>query len=100
VPVAAGQQGAVGQQGTAPMPAPAPVATAALAPASETSNDPKQLYETAYGYLLQRDYGAAETAFDEFLKKFPNDCCPATRSTGSARRISCAANTRRQQAPS
>jgi tol-pal system protein YbgF len=73
VPVAAGQQGAVGQQGTAPMPAPAPVATAALAPASETSNDPKQLYETAYGYLLQRDYGAAETAFDEFLKKFPND---------------------------
>lgn len=50
-----------------------PVATAALAPASETSNDPKQLYETAYGYLLQRDYGAAETSFDEFLKKFPND---------------------------
>jgi tol-pal system protein YbgF len=65
VPVAAGQQGAA--------PVPAPVATAALAPASETSNDPKQLYETAYGYLLQRDYGAAETAFDEFLKKFPND---------------------------
>ncbi|HVZ04668.1 tol-pal system protein YbgF [Hyphomicrobium sp.] len=54
-------------------PAAAPVATAALAPASETSNDPKQLYETAYGYLLQRDYGAAETSFDEFLKKFPND---------------------------
>jgi tol-pal system protein YbgF len=58
-------------QGVAP--AATPVATAALAPASETSNDPKQLYETAYGYLLQRDYGAAETAFDEFLKKFPND---------------------------
>jgi tol-pal system protein YbgF len=49
------------------------VATAALAPASDTSNDPKQLYETAYGYLLQRDYGAAETAFDAFLAKFPND---------------------------
>lgn len=49
------------------------VATAALAPASDTSNDPKQLYETAYGYLLQRDYGAAETAFDAFLQKFPND---------------------------
>jgi tol-pal system protein YbgF len=60
-----------GQQGVAP--SSAPVATAALAPASETSNDPKQLYETAYGYLLQRDYGAAETAFNEFLKKFPND---------------------------
>ena len=52
---------------------PASVATAALAPASESSNDPKQLYEQAYGYLLQRDYGAAETSFTEFLKKFPND---------------------------
>ena len=52
---------------------PSPVATAALPAASETSNDPKQLYETAYGYLLQRDYGSAETAFGDFLKKFPND---------------------------
>lgn len=59
--------------GQGPSPVAAPVATAALAPASETSNDPKQLYETAYGYLLQRDYGAAQTAFDEFLKKFPNN---------------------------
>lgn len=51
---------------------PPPVATAALAPAGE-GGDPKQLYETAYGYLLQRDYGAAEVAFDDFLKKFPSD---------------------------
>lgn len=35
--------------------------------------DPKQLYETAYGYLLQQDYGAAEAAFNEFLKSHPND---------------------------
>ncbi len=35
--------------------------------------DPKQLYETAYGYLLQRDYGAAESAFDEFLRRHPSD---------------------------
>jgi tol-pal system protein YbgF len=34
---------------------------------------PKQLYETAYGYLLQRDYGAAEAAFDDFLRRHPND---------------------------
>jgi tol-pal system protein YbgF len=34
---------------------------------------PKQLYETAYGYLLQRDYGAAEAAFEDFLQRFPND---------------------------
>jgi tol-pal system protein YbgF len=51
---------------------PAAVATAALAPAGDVA-DPKQLYETAYGYLLQRDYGAAEVAFDDFLKKFPAD---------------------------
>lgn len=59
----------------APPPAassPSPVATAALPP-SVDSADPKQLYETAYGYLLQRDYAQAETAFDEFLKRFPND---------------------------
>lgn len=52
--------------------APAPVATAALPPNVETG-DPKQLYEAAYGYLLQRDYGAAQVAFDEFLKKYPSD---------------------------
>jgi tol-pal system protein YbgF len=51
---------------------PPPVATAALAPAGG-GGDPKQLYETAYGYLLQRDYGAAEVAFDDFLKRFPSD---------------------------
>lgn len=51
---------------------PPPVATAALSPAGE-GGDPKQLYETAYGYLLQRDYGAAEVAFDDFLKRFPSD---------------------------
>ena len=33
----------------------------------------KQLYETAYGLLLQQAYGEAEAAFDEFLKRFPND---------------------------
>lgn len=64
-PSVAPQTGALGAT-------PAQVATAALPPAGETA-DPKQLYETAYGYLLQRDYGAAEVAFDEFLKKFPSD---------------------------
>ncbi len=50
---------------------PPPVATAAL-PAAD-AGDPKKLYESAYGFLLQRDYGAAEAAFDDFLQKFPND---------------------------
>jgi len=40
---------------------------------AEADASPKQLYETAYGYLLQRDYGAAESAFDEFLSRFPGD---------------------------
>ena len=40
---------------------------------AEADTNPKQLYETAYGYLLQRDYGAAEAAFDEFLRRHPND---------------------------
>ncbi len=35
--------------------------------------NPKQLYETAYGYLLQQDYVSAEAGFDEFLKRFPSD---------------------------
>lgn len=35
--------------------------------------NPKQLYETAYGYLMQRDYGAAQAAFEEFLNRYPKD---------------------------
>ena len=51
---------------------PASVQTAALAPPSDGA-DPKLLYQTAYAYLLQKDYGAAEVAFDDFLKRFPTD---------------------------
>ena len=35
--------------------------------------DPKQDYETAYGYLLQQNYAAAERAFEDFLQHYPND---------------------------
>ena len=53
---------------------PGSVSSDALPPAAGLdTSDPKKLYETAYGYLLQRDYGAAEVAFDEFLKKYPQD---------------------------
>jgi tol-pal system protein YbgF len=34
---------------------------------------PKQMYEAAYGFLLQQDYGAAEAGFDDFLKRYPSD---------------------------
>ncbi len=37
------------------------------------AGNPKQLYEKAYGYLMQRDYGAAQGAFEEFLNRYPKD---------------------------
>lgn len=45
---------------------------AALPPAESNANA-KQDYETAYGHLLRQDYGAAEAAFEDFLKAYPND---------------------------
>jgi len=57
------EPGGGGRIAVAPLPAAAP----------EQDVAPKQLYETAYGYLLQRDYGAAESAFEDFLQRFPND---------------------------
>lgn len=44
-----------------------------LPPAVTDANSSKELYETAYGYLLQQDYGAAEAAFEEFLRRYPKD---------------------------
>jgi len=52
-------------------PASAPGRQAALG--DPAAANPKQMYETAYGYLLQQDYGAAEAAFTEFLGQNPND---------------------------
>jgi tol-pal system protein YbgF len=57
--------------GSQPMRGPGP-RVAAAAP-TDPDVTPKQLYETAYGYLLQRDYGAAEAAFDDFLRRHPSD---------------------------
>lgn len=45
---------------------------AALPPA-ESNASAKQDYETAYGHLLRQDYGAAEAAFEDFLKAHPGD---------------------------
>lgn len=44
----------------------------ALAPYGN-GGDPKQAYEAAYGYLLQQNYGAAESAFEDFLRRYPED---------------------------
>jgi tol-pal system protein YbgF len=51
-----------------------PSAPPAQLPAGAASaSTAKELYETAYGYLLQQDYGASEVAFDEFLRRYPGD---------------------------
>ena len=39
--------------------------------AAEAEPQPQQLYERAYGYLLQKDYNTAETTFESFLKRHP-----------------------------
>lgn len=64
------------QQGAPTTPAvPAPVQTAPLAAVPPVQGDSvreKALYDDAYGHLLRRDYGAAESAFQRFLASFPS----------------------------
>lgn len=45
-----------------------PPAQVARIPAGD---DAEAEYQTAYGYLLQQDYGAAQAAFSAFLKRYP-----------------------------
>jgi tol-pal system protein YbgF len=37
------------------------------------SAKPQDEYDLAYGYVLHKDYGLAEQAFNEFLRKHPNE---------------------------
>jgi tol-pal system protein YbgF len=50
-----------------------PAFGAATAPGVDNSGNAKQIYETAYGYLMQRDYTAAQAAFEDFLARYPQD---------------------------
>jgi tol-pal system protein YbgF len=59
-----GAPGAVGG-GSAPVLTPPP--------AGNDGRSSKDLYEIAYGLLLQQDYAAAEAGFEDFLRRFPND---------------------------
>lgn len=71
----------IGQQRDGVLAGPADVAGSTLPPIPAATGpvgggDPgaaKAAYEQAYGYLLQQDYGAAEVAFDDFLRAYPND---------------------------
>jgi tol-pal system protein YbgF len=49
----------------------APVAQPGPVAAADPGQDPKLAYESAYGHMLQQDYGAAQAGFGEFLKRFP-----------------------------
>jgi len=69
---------ATGGSGAASDPAPEmaalpPAFGAATAPNAADQGTAKQLYETAYGYLMQRDYSAAQGAFEDFLARYPQD---------------------------
>ncbi len=59
----------IGQPGSNPSAAVNP----SLPQAGAADGSAKDLYATAYGLLLAQDYGAAEAAFDEFLRRFGND---------------------------
>jgi tol-pal system protein YbgF len=59
--------------GTETLPPPAGGADTFAAVEPGLTSNPKQLYETAYGHLLQQDYGAAQAGFRDFLKTYPQD---------------------------
>jgi tol-pal system protein YbgF len=42
-----------------------------LAAQPQDGMPPQQLYEQAYGYLLQKDYASAQTGFEDFLQRHP-----------------------------
>jgi tol-pal system protein YbgF len=44
----------------------------AAAPPPSEDVPPQQLYEQAYGFLLQKEYGQAEAGFDDFLRRHPS----------------------------
>jgi len=80
-PASAAASSAQPAAGTAPPPSETeitalpPAFGAATAPNAGDGNagNAKQLYETAYGYLMQRDYAAAQSAFEDFLARYPQD---------------------------
>jgi tol-pal system protein YbgF len=66
------QQGQVQTQPLPPVGQPPAAPRQQVAAASAPAGNPRELYERAYGNLLQQDYGAAEASFAEFLRQHPN----------------------------
>jgi tol-pal system protein YbgF len=62
------------QSGQLPPPPPRnPNATGTQLATLPPSSSPKDEYELAYGYVLHKDYGLAEQAFRDFLRKYPHE---------------------------
>lgn len=57
---------------TQPPPGGAPPRAMLPSGRGEADHEPQQLYEQAYGYLLQKDYRSAEAGFEDFLRRHPN----------------------------
>jgi tol-pal system protein YbgF len=76
-PMAAGPQRApvaAPQSGALPPPPPRnPNATGTQLATLPPSSSPKDEYQLAYGYVLHKDYGLAEQAFRDFLRKYPHE---------------------------
>ena len=70
------QAGPMGAPQTGQLPPPPPRNPSALGvqlatlPPSATPNDE---YQLAYGYVLHKDYGLAEQAFRDFMRKYPSE---------------------------
>ena len=56
-----------------PPPARNPNATGTKVATLPPSSSPKDEYQLAYGYMLHKDYGLAEQAFREFMRKYPHE---------------------------
>jgi tol-pal system protein YbgF len=56
-----------------PPPLANPSGTGAEQAALPPSNTPRDDYDLAYGYVLQKQYGPAANAFRDFLQKYPSD---------------------------
>jgi tol-pal system protein YbgF len=62
------------QAGQLPPPPPSnPSATGVQLATLPPSSTPKDEYQLAYGYVLHKDYGLAEQAFRDFIRKYPSE---------------------------
>jgi tol-pal system protein YbgF len=69
----AGPGGGVATQPLPPVAGTAPLNPAVAPAGAAAAGDAKQLYETAYSSLLNQNYIAAQTGFQEFLRRFPKE---------------------------